>query len=794
LEIQFLHRTENGSASEEPNVKNPDLIICGRSLACFVISILTSFSMIVRVAHATGVQQGKVPKTHNDRAVTVVDTIEMTQFGDPEYLDGLSARYKPALFSPDGNHFVVVTRKGSIKKNTNDYSLLLFQANRALRSVPAQVLVSLSSSSNRPAIHEIKWVDDSTVAFLGENPGELQQVYKIDCKTRQLARLTNHPTGVISYAIAPKRDKVFFLADPSTEPILDERSSLGGVVISTQRLVGLLAGEDRMGSELGRGKDLLSKTTKGEKEVALKIGGNVVSSHLWLSPNGHYLIVNTSVVKVPESWTEYESRSLRDYIRAASPLKGSPRLVNQYELIDLDSGKAKALLDAPTGGAVCGERMVMWSPDSRSVIVAANYLPLNVPDIAERSLRQSKKMTAEIKIPGLEIVPITTREACPLSWDRRSSKLLMESTSYSTAISDGSLLAFQKAAIRWEEVELPSSGLGQSDEIAVTLEEDMNTPPKLFIKDQQTGRKSLLLDFNPQFKDLKFGSVQNVTFKASDGRTVSAGVYLPADYEQGKRYPLVIQTHGWDPHSFWINGYSTSAFAAQPLAGRGFVVLQFDEDLSSISTPGEALSETSAYESGIDYLDKLGLVDRDRVGVIGFSRSGLGVEYALTHSKYHFAAATLAEPSDGGYFAYLSFLPSWPWRSSDFEEINGGLPFGDGLASWMKNSPGFNLAKVTTPVRTEVYDSSRFFLVWEWFAGLSRLRRPVELVYIPDGAHVLVRPRDRLTSQQGNVDWFSFWLQGYEDPDPAKAEQYRRWRELRRLQEKPREAERRRDE
>jgi hypothetical protein len=29
------------------------------------------------------------------------------------------------------------------------------------------------------------------------------------------------------------------------------------------------------------------------------------------------------------------------------------------------------------------------------------------------------------------------------------------------------------------------------------------------------------------------------------------------------------------------------------------------------------------------------------------------------------------------------------------------------------------------------------------------------------------------------VDWFCFWLKGEEDPDPAKASQYARWRELR---------------
>jgi hypothetical protein len=46
--------------------------------------------------------------------------------------------------------------------------------------------------------------------------------------------------------------------------------------------------------------------------------------------------------------------------------------------------------------------------------------------------------------------------------------------------------------------------------------------------------------------------------------------------------------------------------------------------------------------------------------------------------------------------------------------------------------------------------------------------------------HNLTNPRMRLLSQGGTVDWFRFWLQGYEDPDPAKAEQYKRWRELRR--------------
>jgi len=34
------------------------------------------------------------------------------------------------------------------------------------------------------------------------------------------------------------------------------------------------------------------------------------------------------------------------------------------------------------------------------------------------------------------------------------------------------------------------------------------------------------------------------------------------------------------------------------------------------------------------------------------------------------------------------------------------------------------------------------------------------------------------------VDWLCFWLKDEEDPDPAKVDQYKRWHELRKLQEK----------
>jgi hypothetical protein len=746
-------------------------------------SIAICLSIIVPIGRSKGLQDvSRSPELPSERAVSVKDAIQMTQFGEFSYMRGVSAKYSPARFSPDGQQFAILTAKGDLEHNTNDYSILLFQTTTALQSTLPRVLVSFSSSSNRPAIQDIRWVDNRTVSFLGENPGEMQQAYEIDCETRRLKKLTNATTNLVSYAISPNGDRIFFLAERPPDPLFDGRAAREGVVISTQPLPDLLLNESRiLGSQVA---DLFVETRKGMQETPVRVQGNFASwSPLWLSPNGQYLILEGFVGDIPEIWNDYEDRAVKRRLRSDSLNRGQHPIITRYELINIDSGQIEPLLDAPSG-ETCVERAVMWSHDSNSVVVAGTYLPLGVPDLITRKLWASRKMAAEIKIPTLEIVPITSKEICPLSLDLKSGRLLTGLTSFVTpaTVSYDRLVAFQKSEDRWEEVNVTTSHIEQNDWIEVTLDEDMNTAPKLFATDIHTGRRALLLDLNPQFRYLRFGQVQNVSFKATDGHDVKAGLYLPPDYKQGRKYPLVIQTHGWDPQRFWIDGPWTTAFAAQPLAGRGFVILQMDEDLSRLSTPDEAPREASAYEGGIDFLDSLGIIDRDRVGIVAFSRTGLGVTYALTHSKYHFAAANIADAGDLGYFAYLSIAIWLPHQWPDYESVNGGSPFGTDLTFWLNNS-GFNLTRVTTPIREESHGMFGILGAWQWFVGLSRLDKPVELIHIPNGEHVLVKPWERFVSQQGSVDWFSFWLQNYEDPEPAKAKQYVRWRELRKLQQ-----------
>jgi dipeptidyl aminopeptidase/acylaminoacyl peptidase len=347
--------------------------------------------------------------------------------------------------------------------------------------------------------------------------------------------------------------------------------------------------------------------------------------------------------------------------------------------------------------------------------------------------------------------------------------------------------AYQKVQSAWQPATVSNPEAATGPQIQVVLDEGINAPPKIFVVDPHSRTRSLLVDLNPQFRDLDFAKVEAITWKATDGHQVQGGLYRPPDYQPGNRYPLVIQTHGFKADRFWMDGPWTTAFAAQALAGKGFVVLQVGSaadgrDVDFAITAQEAPREMSAYEGAIDHLEQIGLIDRNRVGIIGFSRTCYLVKYALTHSNYNFSAAVVADGTDAGYFQYILVGVNDRQTVMEHNRLNGAPPFGSGLASWIERSPGFQVDKVRTPLRIQALSPFSVMGEWEWFSALSLLRKPVEMVYLPEAEHILEKPWERMVSQQGDVGWFCFWLKGEEDPDPTKAEQYKRWRELRKVQ------------
>lgn len=748
---------------------NKILVLFPVLLLSLIASAIDSDSL-GQVEHGAGDEGPK-------RAVTVADAIRMSKLGDPEYYNGGSSRDRVAQFSTDGSMFVVVLRKGNLEDNTNEYTLLRWRTREVFESPIPETLLRMSSSSNREAIRDVRWLDDNeSISFLGEHPGELQQLYIFNVRTRALKKITDSTTSLLCYSMTPDGRKIAYVAKEPSESMFDENGRRNGVRVSNQFLPDLLAGRKGGETVLGGDGELYLKGDTGEIR-RIMVAGRIPESgcDLSMSPDGKYVIMPLQVAEIPETWKEYADSDVHK--RSIKTLSaGEFSDLQRLELIDTSTGEDRVLLDSPLPDI---DFRMLWSSDGHSVVVGDILLPLENSRGEERKTRQSKVFAVEVTIPTGDVAKIHQDDLRLVAWTPTDWLVFEEPGNGWYDPEPGHKVFFRRTGSKWERV---TEGKSEPAVPDIVLEEGMNTPPRIIAVAPQTHRRALLLDLNPQFNRLKFGMVEEIKWKASDGHHVKGGLYYPADYVPGKRYPLVIQTHFWSRNKFWIDGPWTTAFAAQPMAGKNIMVLQADEDFRQVSTPNEAPREVSAFQGAINYLDGKGLIDRNRVGIIGFSRTCLHVKYALTHQGPHFAAASVTDGVDGGYFQYIQYAV--PFRVSstladEFEAMNGGPPFRTGFATWLKRSPGFNLDKVHTPLRIVAENANTISFEWEWFAGLSRLGKPVEMVVMQDAEHILQRPWERMISQQGNVDWFAFWLKGDEDPDPAKAEQYIRWREMR---------------
>jgi dipeptidyl aminopeptidase/acylaminoacyl peptidase len=698
-----------------------------------------SISLAVLVASST---YGQVSSTK--RPITVYDGVTMTRWAGNSSFFGDDSDRHAASFSPDGKRFVLVLRKGNPEQNTNDFSVLLYQTTDALQGPKPEILLKMSSSSGRDAISRIRWLaDNDTLLFLGENPGEVSQLYSFQIGNRTLKKLTNQPTAIINYDCTRNGGTIAYIAERSASKVIErEQRPSREIVIGGQYLFQIVAGD----YSLTDGNRVFWQMAGSTPQAVQVAQGYSPWGPILLSPDGRYLLFSAGLAnnRIPPEWSGYGDDRLRQ-ILSTKVFDSADSGLQQYLLFDGESGSTTPLINSPIPGGYGAS----WNEDSKSIFLSSSYLPLDVADTRERKVRAQTKYPVEVKIPSLEYWKVDKEKTPP------------------------------------QEI--------RASPIEVALEQDVNTPARFYTIDPETHKEALLLDLNPQFEELQFGRVEIIEWEVR-GAKIIGGLYLPPDYQPGKRYPLVIQTHGFLPAEFSMDGRSewSSGFAARPLAARGVLVLQAqnfkdsEKDYDRVAKDrslGANVEEsfknfnTLVYEGAIDFLDKKGIIDRSRVGIVGFSRTVCFVAYTLTHSKYRFAAASLVDGIGCGYMDELS-NPTGAW---DYNALNGGVaPFGEGLKLWLENSPGFNLDKVETPMRLVALGNPSVLELWEWYVGLSLEKKPVDFVLIPDAIHIYGTSAECMLKQQGLVDWFAFWLKGEEDPNPTKAEQYARWQELRR--------------
>jgi dipeptidyl aminopeptidase/acylaminoacyl peptidase len=316
--------------------------------------------------------------------------------------------------------------------------------------------------------------------------------------------------------------------------------------------------------------------------------------------------------------------------------------------------------------------------------------------------------------------------------------------------------------------------------LEVSIQQALDLPPAVFAKDVASGKEARIFDPNPQLAGIDLGSVEPYSWKDRHGRVIRAGLVKPPKLVPGRRYPLVIQTHGFRGDRFFRVGFSDTSNAGRALAGRGIVVLQVAEPFEPYEGTSEEGEEngTQVYLSAIDKLSAEGLIDPTKVGITGYSRMGFFAAKAITDAPDRFAAAVIANADPGslvGYFSYIDYImPTYARNAAEL--FAGELPYAEGMEQWLKKTPGFRTELIRAPVLISAADPQHLISLWGLYAPLRDQRKPVELQYIRSGSHNISKPLQKLAHQDLIVDWFDFWLNGHEDPSEHKAAQYRRWK------------------
>ncbi len=187
---------------------------------------------------------------------------------------------------------------------------------------------------------------------------------------------------------------------------------------------------------------------------------------------------------------------------------------------------------------------------------------------------------------------------------------------------------------------------GEGKPAIITARENPVTPSNLYLRDLEKSTETALTSFpdpTPQIRGIR---KQLVKYKRNDGVDLSATLYLPADYKEGEKLPLLVWAYPLEfndpstagqisgsPHQFVRMAGLTHLI----LLTQGYAIMD-DATMPIVGDP-ETMNDTfieqivASAQACIDTAVEMGVADRNRVAVGGHSYGAFMTANLLAHSR-----------------------------------------------------------------------------------------------------------------------------------------------------------------
>jgi len=298
---------------------------------------------------------------------------------------------------------------------------------------------------------------------------------------------------------------------------------------------------------------------------------------------------------------------------------------------------------------------------------------------------------------------------------------------------------------------------GRKPKIVISSETP-TTPTNYQLLDLETGEKQAITDFpdpTPQIRGIK---KQLVKYEREDGVPLSATLYLPADYKEGERLPLLVwaypveyndaktagQVSGSPSRFTSIRGISHLTFLTQ-----GYAVM--DAATMPVIGDPETMNDTfiaqivAAAQAAIDKAVDMGVADPDRVGVGGHSYGAFMTANLLAHCDLFKAGIARSG-------AYNRTLTPFGFQSER-------RPFWEAKDVYFNISPFMHADQIKEPmlmIHGEADNNSGTFPVQSkrMYQAIKGNGGTVKLVMLPNESHGYRARESVLHTQAEMIDWF----------------------------------------
>ena len=290
--------------------------------------------------------------------------------------------------------------------------------------------------------------------------------------------------------------------------------------------------------------------------------------------------------------------------------------------------------------------------------------------------------------------------------------------------------------------------------------------PDVYIAPVQTMAAKKISDTGAQIASWPKHTREVVKWESQDGAEIEGVLHKPADFQAGRRYPLLIVIHGGPtgvsrPVPYGQVGY----YPVDGFLAKGALVLEpnyrgsagYGEAFRSLNVRNLGIGDAWDVLSGIDALVQQGLVDKDRVGSMGWSQGGYISAFLTTRHSDRFKALSVGAGISDWMTYYVNtdihpftrqYLKATPW---------------DDPKIYADTSPMTYIKQARTPTLIQHGGEDPRVPIpnaFQLYQGLRDQKVPVQLSIFKGFGHGLTKPKANRGTMQQNLDWFSKYVWG----------------------------------